>query len=118
MRLSLILLLALSAGCGSAPRATTDRQSPPADSAAAPVLLAGLTDQRTVWDCPKCGMEYDRAGQCGMCHVDLVETRVDYLCAADGKPVVKNGECPRCDAPVQVQRTALAPEPPSQLRGN
>ena len=72
-----------------------------------PVEITQLSDQREVWDCPKCGMEFDRAGMCTMCNVELLHTQVDYSCAADGKPVERAGACPRCAVPVVVKKTAL-----------
>ncbi len=118
---SLVLVLALVlSGCSAKPKLDSTAASPPAptrESAAAAISTSGpndiveigqLTDQREVWDCPKCGMVFDRAGMCTMCSVELVHTQVDYTCAADGKPVERAGVCPRCAVPVRVSKTVLA----------
>lgn len=115
---SLVFVLALVlAGCSSAPRTESPAASAPsaeanASAVATPagqdmVEYSTLTDQREVWDCQKCGMMFDRAGMCTMCNVELVRTRVDYSCAADGQPVAKGGACPRCPVPAVVKKTAL-----------
>ncbi len=111
-----VLVLVL-AGCSSTPRTESPAASAPTPehnpaAVAVPVgadlvEYSTLTDQREVWDCPKCGMMFDRAGTCTMCNVALVRTRVDYTCAADGKPVEHAGQCPRCAVPVVVKKTAL-----------
>jgi len=116
-RTLVILLLAFAiAGCQSAPKSSTSTAAnPPAPSAGtsavtadAPREITQLTDQRTVWECPMCQMDYDRAGDCGMCKVALVETKVDYICPVDNQPVAKAGLCPRCNARVRIQKTAVA----------
>lgn len=113
---SLVFVLALAlAGCSSAPKtesrsASTPESAPSTAAAPAnyePVLIPALSDQQEVWDCQKCGMEFDRAGMCTMCNVELVHTKVDYSCAADGKPVERAGKCPRCEVPVVIKKTAL-----------
>lgn len=113
---ALVFVLALIlAGCSSAPqtesRSAAEPEPTPAPAVVAathePVLIPALSDEREVWDCQKCGMEYDRAGMCAMCNVELVHTKVDYSCAADGKPVERAGKCPRCDVPVVIKKTAL-----------
>lgn len=93
----------LLAGCQSAPSNTTD-----AVAADAPRQIEELTDQTTVWSCPNCGLDYDRAGQCTMCKVDLVETRVSYMCPADNEPVEHAGKCPRCNMNARIIHTAMA----------
>ncbi|MEO5989750.1 MAG: hypothetical protein ABIU54_14700 [Candidatus Eisenbacteria bacterium] len=115
---SLVFVLVLVvAGCspGSKP-ASPAASVPTAEPGVAAVVPAAgadmvefstLTDQREVWDCPKCGMMFDRAGMCTMCDVDLVRTRIDYSCAADGQPVEHGGKCPRCAVPVVIKKTAL-----------
>jgi ribosomal protein S27AE len=71
-------------------------------------MIEELTDQRKVYECPKCGADYDAAGNCTMDGSALVATRVDYSCPADGKPVEKAGQCPRCAMHARIDKTALA----------
>lgn len=78
-----------------------------ADAADAPQLVK-LTDQRTVWSCPTCGMNFDRAGKCSMGCADLVEMNVAYVCPVNGRDVGKAGKCPDCPQDVKVQKTAVA----------
>jgi len=109
--IALVTLLGLVlAGCQSAPRS--------AAHPAAPQQIAVLTDQTTIYTCPECLMEYDRAGQCPMCMVDLVQTHVDYICPADDKPVERSGKCPRCAANARVVKTAMAQKTPGAPTGN
>ena len=77
--LSLLLAAALVSGCQARPRISA--------SASGPQEIAVLTTQIEVYTCPHCGMDYDRAGQCPMCKVDLVRSRIDYICPADHRPV-------------------------------
>jgi predicted RNA-binding Zn-ribbon protein involved in translation (DUF1610 family) len=107
----LILLVAVLAlaGCQSAPKSTEQAADPNA-----PVLIASLTDQTKVWECPKCGMMFDRAGMCSMDpEVALVETNVSYICPADNKPVEKAGKCDRCPMNARVDKVAVAAATPS-----
>src|SRR5207245_2568004 len=96
-----ILIVALAvcslAGCGTQQRSadTTTSAAPPAVSApatpatgagtqavaaSAPKMIEALTNQRQVFECPKCGMDYDAAGKCSMDGAELVAMRVDYVC--------------------------------------
>ncbi len=98
------------AGCQSAPKTTpsaTETQTG-AVAAAAPHSIDVLTDQTQVWECPKCGMDYDGAGTCAMDGATLVETRVSYICPADDKPVEHSGKCPRCAANARIEKAAVA----------
>ena len=123
MNRSLVILLALAlAGCQSAPKSSTstaaDSTAPAAGISAvtadAPKVIAELTDQTTVWECPMCKMDYDRAGDCEMCKVALSEMKVAYVCTADNKPVAKAGKCPDCNAQVRIDKTAVvAAVPPA-----
>ena len=111
----LVLLVALAlAGCGAQKHsADTARQAagkPAAGTvAAASTEIEELTDQRLIYECPKCGMMFSAAGTCTMDADTLVSTRVDYTCPADGQPVAHAGQCPRCAIHARVQKTALAP---------
>ena len=111
MRVLAVILLACLAldGCQSAPKSA---------AAAAPVAIASFTDQKTVYECPSCQMDYDHAGKCPMCGVDLVAMRVDYICPADDKPVARAGKCPRCAANARVVKTAMAQKAPGAPSGN
>jgi predicted nucleic-acid-binding Zn-ribbon protein len=62
-----------------------------------------------VYECPKCGMDFDAAGKCSMDGTGLVATRVDYSCPKDGKAVEGAGKCPRCAMNAHVEKTAMAP---------
>jgi rubrerythrin len=72
-----------------------------------------LTDQKKVWECPQCGMDFDRQGQCPMCKVDLVAMEVAYICPADNQPVERAGKCPRCEVNARIEKTASVVAPPS-----
>jgi len=98
------------AGCQSAPKTKQSATGTPSDAvtAAAPHSIDALTDQTKVWECPKCGMDYDGAGTCSMDGATLVETRVSYICPADDKPVERSGKCPRCAANARVEKSAMA----------
>jgi len=116
-RIMVLLIAALVlAGCQSAPKSTEQAGTTPAAteaSADAPVLIASLTDQTKVWECPKCGMMFDRAGMCSMDpEVALVETNVNYICPADNKAVEKAGKCPRCPMNARVDKVAVAAATP------
>jgi predicted RNA-binding Zn-ribbon protein involved in translation (DUF1610 family) len=109
---------ALDAKAAPTPAHASDAATASVPATDTPQIVVAITDQRMVYDCPKCGMEYDRAGQCGMCHVDLEPVRLDYLCPADGKPVERAGRCPRCAVDAKIVRTAMAVNLPPTLRGN
>jgi len=110
---AVLLAVALLAGCQSAPSGSAD-----AVAADAPHEIQVLTDQTTVWECPKCGMDYDRSGQCEMCHVDLVETQIAYVCPADGDAVAHAGKCPRCNMNARIVRTAVAANTDAPAEGD
>src|SRR6266571_331170 len=111
MRLLIVLSIACLAlaGCQSAPRP---------GAGAAPVAIASFTNQKTVYECPSCKMDYDHAGNCPMCGVALVAMKVDYICPADDKPVDRAGKCPRCEANVRVVKTAMSPAAEATPTGN
>jgi hypothetical protein len=127
MRLILIVFAAFAlAGCGARQSADTAAAPPsskdapaaqPAtaggDAADQPTLIAELTDQTLVYECPKCGMMFDRAGTCTMGCAETVAMQVNYSCPADGKAVEKAGHCPRCPMNARVEKTALAASAPS-----
>jgi hypothetical protein len=110
--LIVIVFLALM-GCGAQPSSRTSRGKTDAALAAAPSEIQDLTDQKKVWECPQCGMDYDGPGECNMDHSKLVETKVDYICPADNQPVDKAGKCPRCPANARVVKTAIAAAEPA-----
>jgi hypothetical protein len=125
--LALWPLLFVLAGCAQAPStqakadapaAASDVRTASAPAGGTPQSVVAITDQHVIYVCPRCAMEFDRAGQCGMCHVDLEPVRIDYLCPADGKPVERAGRCPRCEADAKIVRTAMAVNLPSALSGN
>jgi hypothetical protein len=101
----LFLVIALLAGCQAKPKAT--------QTAGGPNVIASLTDQKVVYSCPQCGMDFDGPGKCNMCDVDLVKTDVSYVCPADGQPVDKAGTCPRCNMRAKVVKTAVAADTPA-----
>jgi hypothetical protein len=114
----LISLLALAAvllvGCQAQPKSTAAAAPVAAAGAAAkPKIIVALSDQKTIYECPNCGMDFDGAGKCSMCDVDLVKTDVAYICPADNKPVEHAGTCPRCNVNARVVKTAVATETPS-----
>ena len=115
----LLVTIALGAvvGCGAQNRPVAQASGQPvktdAVAAAAPREVQDLTDQKKIWECPKCGTMYDAPGQCSMDKSTLVETKVDYICPADNRPVDKSGKCPRCAANARVVKTAIAAAPPS-----
>ncbi len=116
-----VALLAL-AGCGASQKtAETATSTPAAETtaspatpgtaaavAAAPNLIAELTDQKLVFECPKCGMMFDAAGTCSMGCAELVATQVSYACPKDNQAVAKAGSCPRCPMNARVDKTAMA----------
>jgi rubrerythrin len=112
-----LVALAL-AGCQSAPKSATDTQATTksgteAMTAAAPKEIMELVDQTKVWECPKCGMDFDGPGTCHMDGSTLVETNVSYICPADNKPVEHSGKCPRCATNARVDKVAAAASAPS-----
>ncbi len=110
-RLLCAVLAAIAlAGCQAAPKATRSATGaePGAVTAAAPHSIDVLSAETRVWECPKCGMDYDGAGTCSMDGATLVETRVGYICPADGKPVEHSGKCPRCAANARVEKSPMA----------
>jgi uncharacterized C2H2 Zn-finger protein len=125
MRIVIVTLVVLAlAGCG-AQQKSTDRAatgSPGGEVgngvagsdavvASGPRMIEELTNQRQVFECPKCGMDFDAAGVCSMDSTVLVATRVDYTCPADGKAVEKAGHCPRCAMNARVEKTAMVTAP-------
>jgi len=115
-----IAVLAL-AGCGAPKQSTETASQPPATSAttaadagtgaaaaAAPNQIAELTNQTLVYECPKCGMMFDAAGNCSMGCGELVATQVSYSCPKDNQPVAQAGKCPRCPMNARVDKTAMA----------
>jgi rubrerythrin len=117
-RILLATLVAVAiAGCQSAPKSTENTAATPASgtdavTAAKPKEIMELTDQRKVWECPKCGMDYDAAGTCGMDGATLVEMNVNYICPADNKPVEHSGKCPRCPTNARIDKVAVAASTP------
>jgi predicted RNA-binding Zn-ribbon protein involved in translation (DUF1610 family) len=135
MRIVLVTLAVLAlAGCGAqqkpgdtaatatpsgAPGAPATGSTTPGDQAgggtgavaAAPRMIEELTNQRLVYECPKCGMDFDAAGTCSMDGSELVATRVDYTCPQDGQAVAHAGRCPRCPMNARVEKTAMATAP-------
>ena len=114
MRLPLILsaLAIVLAGCGAdAKRTARAPQTHPVPSqttavtAAAPNEIA-LTNQKVVWECPVCEMDYDGPGRCAMGCAELVKYDVAYTCPVDQQPVAGIGKCPRCEQNVKVIKTA------------
>jgi predicted RNA-binding Zn-ribbon protein involved in translation (DUF1610 family) len=99
------------AGCQSAPK-TAENATPPsgtdAATAAAPKEIMALTSETKVWECPKCGMDFDGPGVCTMDGATLVETQVSYICPADNKPVEHAGKCPRCAMNARIDKVAVA----------
>jgi len=103
--LSSLMLAALVLGCQAKPASHA--------GAATPAVIASLTDQKVVWTCPECGMDYAGPGKCAMCNVDLVKESVAYICPADNQAVEHAGKCPRCDANAKVVKTVVAEAAPS-----
>ena len=105
----LVFALAL-AGCGVTPPSdtTASRAASSPKSKSGPKAILALTDQKMVYDCPKCGADYGSAGNCPMDGTPLVATAVAYICPADNKPVDHSGACPRCAANARVEKTKVA----------
>jgi predicted RNA-binding Zn-ribbon protein involved in translation (DUF1610 family) len=113
--LAVAIAVLVLAGCQSAPKPVARESSTPAPAsgtpavnADAPQLIGELTDQTVVWECPNCGMTFDRAGQCSMGDGELVETRVEYICPANGRSIGHAGKCPDCNMNTRVEKTAVA----------
>ena len=103
------------AGCQAAPQsagnAAETKTAAPSGTNAAPAAAPkeiDVTNQKWVWECPNCGMDYDGPGECGMDHATLVQMQVSYICPADGKPVEHSGKCPRCAANARIEKVAVA----------
>jgi hypothetical protein len=111
-RFIILAAVVLALGCQAKPKTTA------ATAATGPAPIEELTNQTVVYECPQCGMDFNGPGQCTMDHIDLVKTRIEYICPADNQPVEHSGKCPRCAANATVRRTALAPEIPPALKGN
>ena len=111
-RFALLVVAALVlAGCQAAPKSTAQPETPSGTSAvpaAAPKEIAVLTSQTKVWECPKCGMDFDGPGVCAMDNAALVETNVSYICPADNKPVEQAGKCPRCPTNARIEKVVAA----------
>ena len=113
--LALTVLMITLVGCSTQQSASSETPSAAktavdrAQSVSQPQAINALTDQALVYECPKCGMDYDKAGKCTMDGADLVATQVAYICPADNQPVEHSGKCPRCAANATVQKTALGP---------
>ena len=119
--LLLCLSVALLAGCSSGkPAATADAaksgSATTATVASTPNSIV-LTNQKVVWQCPNCGMQFDGPGMCSMGDGELVEMKVDYICPADNKPVDHAGACPRCAANARIVTTAVAAAVPPVVSG-
>jgi hypothetical protein len=109
MHRSLIVLAAMVlSGCGAGGQRSTESRTGAAAVASAPTEIQELTDQKLVYECPKCGMMFSGAGTCTMDGDSLVAMRVDYACPADNQPVAHAGQCPRCAMKARVQKTALS----------
>jgi hypothetical protein len=128
-RFAAVLLLTLVlAGCGASgtPSSQSDAtgDAPAADAGSAPAAAdrapaqVALSDQRKVWECPKCGMDFDGPGTCSMGCAELVEMNVAYLCPVNGRDVGKAGKCPDCPQNVTVQKTAVAMAEPAAPEGH
>ena len=66
-----------------------------------------ITDQTLVYECPKCGTDYDKAGKCPMDGTDLVAMQVSYICPADHQPTEHAGKCPRCAMNSTIEKVAM-----------
>jgi len=66
-----------------------------------------ITNQTLVYECGKCGTDYDKPGQCPADGSELVATQVSYICPADHLPADHAGKCPRCNMDVTIQKVAL-----------
>jgi hypothetical protein len=84
------------------PRTSIDR----AKSATQPQPLT-LTNQTLVYECSKCGTDYDKPGQCPADQTELTAMQVSYICPADNQPVDGAGKCPRCQMNARIDKVAL-----------
>jgi predicted RNA-binding Zn-ribbon protein involved in translation (DUF1610 family) len=127
-RMLVVLAVLALAGCGAQQSSTTagsengngatqaggetgnGASGSQAVAASAPKAI-DLTNQKQVFECPKCGTDYDAAGTCPTDGTGLVATQVAYSCPADGKPVEQAGKCPRCAMNAHVEKTAMAAVP-------
>lgn len=124
-RLLVTTLIALGiAGCQTSPGSSSSAANSSSGASGTQAVAAGaprsvdeLTSQTVVWECPKCGMGYDRAGVCSMDSTALAETRVSYICPADNQPVEHSGKCPRCAANARIEKTAIAAALPGAASG-
>ncbi|MGH7740757.1 MAG: hypothetical protein ACRENS_01910 [Candidatus Eiseniibacteriota bacterium] len=66
-----------------------------------------ISNQTLVYECPKCGTDYDKAGKCPSDGTDLVATQVSYVCPADHLPTDHAGKCPRCQMNSTIEKVAL-----------
>jgi predicted RNA-binding Zn-ribbon protein involved in translation (DUF1610 family) len=101
------------ASCSSQPKSAqtaAPAAKPAADAvvASAPREIQELTNQKLVYECPKCGMDFDAPGTCTMDGSTLAATQVDYSCPADGQAVERAGQCPRCAMNARVRKTTMA----------
>jgi hypothetical protein len=88
-----------------------------AQADAGPQVIAQLMNEKQVYECPRCGLDFDRAGECTMDGSALVLTKVDYICPADNAPVDAAGRCPRCAMNARITKTAMAnTTPPAPTR--
>ena len=94
------------AGCQTAPKSSEHAAGTNAATVAAKPKEIDITDQKQVWECPKCGMDYDGPGACSMDGSTLVEMNVSYICPADNKPVEHAGKCPRCAVNARIDKVA------------
>jgi hypothetical protein len=76
--------------------------------AAGPQEIKQLTNEKLVFECPKCGSDYDRAGECVMDGATLVKTNVRYVCPADNNAVDAAGRCPRCAMNARIEKTVAS----------
>ena len=104
-----IIALTAALGCSqkvdnspSFAKAAIDR----AKSATTPQAIT-LSNQTLVYECPKCGNDYDKPGQCPTDQAELVATQVSYICPADNQPVDGAGKCPRCEMNAKIVKMAL-----------
>lgn len=107
--LAFLVVLTLAGCSGSQPGAvgTAGKPATGATVASAPREIEELSNQKLIYECPKCGMMFDAAGTCTMDGSTLEATQVAYLCPADGKPVEHAGQCPRCAVNARVVKTAM-----------
>lgn len=131
-RLAILASLLAIVGCGAkqqpaslastpepaapVPVASAESKTATASTETVPRLIAELTNETLVYECPVCKMTFADPGICTMKCAELVRTQVAYVCPADGKPVDHAGDCPRCDVDAQVVLTAMTSEAPAALK--